>query len=69
VKIPRSMWWLQLISMTGTFLALVMTPFHHPWNFVLACLMAILALSFAAALWLGTRRAGARREDARPAGR
>jgi hypothetical protein len=55
--------------MTGTFLALVMTPFHHPWNFVLACLMAILALSFAAALWLGTRRAGARREDARPAGR
>jgi len=53
---PRSIQWLLLMSMTGTILGMVMTPFHHPWNFVLACLMAGLALSFAVALRLGTRR-------------
>lgn len=48
--------WLLLISMTFTFLGLVMTPFHNPWTFVLACLSAVLALWLAVALWLETRR-------------
>lgn len=55
-RMARPIQWLLLISMTGTFVGMVMTPFHHPWNFVLACLVAVLALSFAVALRLGTRR-------------